>query len=105
MKTMANNCTLKMTASFYFYYNVPDNCAPITLRKSKCSTQKYPSLAYFQVALLKYCRHRKTQSRHFAKRNAHLINSQWYSHLIFLSVWKDIVTGGIDFRSDSWSRW
>lgn len=105
MKTVEDNHMLKMTTPLYFHPNVPDNCSHITFRESKWATQRSPSLASLQVAILKYCRHRKIQSCHFIKRITHLLNSQRCSHLIFLSVWKDIVTGKIDFRSDVWSRW
>lgn len=63
---------------FYFYHNIPEDCAFITLRKSKSTTHKHYSLAFFEIC--------------FVKKNAHLISKQRCCYLIALSLSGDILS-------------
>lgn len=63
---------------FYFYYNIPEDCAFITLRKSKSTTHKHYSLAFLETC--------------FVKKNAHLINKQRCCYLITLSLSGEILS-------------
>lgn len=75
---------------FYFYHNIPEDCAFITLRKSKSITHTHYSLAFFDTWFGKKIMSNK-QAEVLLSNNP-------------LSVWRDIVTGRIDCRSDMGSR-